>query len=605
MTHDRLPRPVKPVYSHALKTMKKLLVFAPHSAIWPHTYPEALVLDSLRQSGLEIHYVTCNRTFAKHCICMIAAQVPVTADAATRESICVKCVSNANLVKNHFSFKTTSLQNHLTDADRALAKNTAAQSTLKQLLEYELETVPVGKLALYELLLQHKKSNFDFNDEQNLQFRASIEHCILTLLAMKKLMQAISPEYFAVYNSLYSVNAVARVIAKKFGSEAYFLHAGPDLSRPYQTMMLGYETPFVRGDLILKLWPSIRNTPLTDSSFEKVASSFMETFKGKSIYVYSSGKSAQSENIYTRFGLDPNKKVCVAAMSSTDERFAAESSLVVEKKDNLLFADQFEWIKALIEYFATRDDLSLIIRIHPREFPNKRDSVLSPNAVAIKALFEKLPPNVKVNWPSDQVSLYDLAEETDLFLSAWSSVGTEMPLLGIPVLTYATPYLYYPPELNDYASSVEEYFKKIPELAKQDIDFEKVRLLFRWLSIIISNSMINLEDGVRPLSTSFLSRAYRKIRRSMDPLYQEKRDIRKKPNHIHDAKTAFSSLSPTLDWVLTNYSKFKADHQSLKKETRIVQQQLERIRSVMHGGTVRNTKYHRRISKISSLFDTK
>ena len=48
-----------------------------------------------------------------------------------------------------------------------------------------------------------------------------------------------------------------------------------------------------------------------------------------------------------------------------------------------------------------------------------------------------LPGNVRVNWPTDGVSLFDLANVTDVFANGWSSAGKEMAWLGLPVVLYS------------------------------------------------------------------------------------------------------------------------------------------------------------------------
>lgn len=579
--------------------MKKLLVFAPHSAIWQHAHPEALVLDALRQSGWSVTYVTCDRTLSAHCICMMAAKVPVTATAGAKEKVCGSCMSRARLIREEFDFFFTSLQEHLVEADRQEAEVVSSDPVPANLFALELDQVPIGKLALYELLLQHKKADLVFNDEQWLKYRSAIKNCVLVLRAIRRIFDTLKPSHFTVYNSLYSVNAVARYVAVRSGCEAHFMHSGPDLSRPYQTMMIGLEDPFVRGDQLLDLWPRLREIPLTEASIETVTSSFLETFKGRSIYVYSSAKAEKRPDIYSLFGLDPRSKVCVAAMSSTDERFAAESSLVVPPRENLIFADQFEWVRALIRYFSAHPDLSLVIRIHPREFPNKRDAVLSPNALRLKSLLQDLPENVRINWPDDGISLYDLAEEADLFLSAWSSIGTEMPFLGVPVLTYAKPYLYYPVELNETADSVEEYFTKISGLLGTDMEFERIRLLYRWLSLILVHGVLNIEDGVRVPSSGFFSRIGRRLGRIVDPLFQEKKDIAKRPSMLKESAVISESMSRNLEWVLRSYPPGDHEGESRRRETALIVAQLDRISKAMAGnGSPSDTKYFRRIRRI-------
>ena len=71
--------------------------------------------------------------------------------------------------------------------------------------------------------------------------------------------------------------------------------------------------------------------------------------------------------------------------------------------------------------------------------------MLSDHAKMLQDAFVTLPRNVKVNWPTDTVSLYDLARITDVFANAWSSAGKEMAWLGLPVVLYSPELTLYPP----------------------------------------------------------------------------------------------------------------------------------------------------------------
>jgi hypothetical protein len=132
-----------------------------------------------------------------------------------------------------------------------------------------------------------------------------------------------------------------------------------------------------------------------------------------------------------------------------------------------LFATQLEWIQALISFVESRQDLYLLVRVHPREFTNKREGKHSQHAELLKKSLNDLPKNVAINWPSDGISMYNLAEQTDVFLNAWSSVGKEMSLLGIPVVFYSRELAFYPAEINYLGSSLGEYFHEI-DLAIKD-----------------------------------------------------------------------------------------------------------------------------------------
>ena len=58
-----------------------ILVFAPHSAIWVHAFPEGLIAEALRQAGHKIIYITCGKLFQTHCVAMSASSVGYDAPA--------------------------------------------------------------------------------------------------------------------------------------------------------------------------------------------------------------------------------------------------------------------------------------------------------------------------------------------------------------------------------------------------------------------------------------------------------------------------------------------------------------------------------------------
>jgi CDP-glycerol glycerophosphotransferase (TagB/SpsB family) len=139
-----------------------------------------------------------------------------------------------------------------------------------------------------------------------------------------------------------------------------------------------------------------------------------------------------------------------------------------------------------------KPNLFLIIRVHPREFPNKREDVKSEHAEILECFFKNLPENVRVNWPKDNISIYDLAQETDVFLNAWSSVGVEMSLLGIPVVIYSKDLVLYPHQLNYLGKNRKGYFTKIELALKQGWNYKKIKMSYRWLGLYYYRTILRI-----------------------------------------------------------------------------------------------------------------
>ena len=97
----------------------KVLFFAPHSAIWIHAFPEALIAEALRDSGHEISYITCGRQFKAGCIAMSSQGIASDAPVERKAEICRLCETNKRLLREGFGFGGADLSEALTPEDLA------------------------------------------------------------------------------------------------------------------------------------------------------------------------------------------------------------------------------------------------------------------------------------------------------------------------------------------------------------------------------------------------------------------------------------------------------------------------------------------------------
>jgi hypothetical protein len=501
--------------------MAKILFFAPHAAIWSHAFPEALVAETLQQGGNEVIYVTCGTIFKEYCIAMSAYGLVQESSTSSKSRICEMCQMNKGIIREQFDLQGYDLERKLTSEDQKKIDSILSEINQENYLDLKMDGISIAHCALYEFLLQHKKSNLIFSELEWSRYRIALRNTLISYFACRTILEEEKPDQVLTYNSLYSVNRIFCQLAEKLDIPTYFLHAGGNLSNRLGTLMVGRESTLAFLKNIISYWPEYRNMACSRESLGFVTDHFIELFRGKSIFAYSSSKQKEkTESVRERFSIAPNQKVLVATMSSYDERFAAETIGAIPSDYQLLFPKQVDWIKALIEHVKNREDLFLIIRVHPREFPNKRESVKSEHAKMLEILFEKLPANIGINWPTDNLSIYDLAEETDVFLNAWSSVGKEMSIFGIPVVLYSPQLIFYPADLNYVGTTEIDYFSQIERALQDGWSFEHIRQAYRWYSLEFEKSLVifsddfgpeNLKTARKNLVISFVQRAYNKL----------------------------------------------------------------------------------------------
>ena len=510
---------------------KKILFFSPHAGIAISSAMEAKLAAHLKSSGHEVHYVSCNQTLRPYCVNMSAHALVQDSPEHEKNRVCKMCEKSSRFVARRYGLNRLSLKDFLTAEDLKEVKNIVNTVTKVSFSELKHIGVPVGRKALYEFLLQYKKSDLEFNETEWRHYKIALETSLKSLIAGSRIIDQVKPDLIVCYNTQYGVNGVIEAYGKNHNIPTYFIHAGLNLSRILYDLMIAVAPPPQYYKRIAEQWPRFAKTPIQATEVQKVLGHMRELFKASSVFVYSSTTTSKRPDIRRLYGISPNQKILAATMSSYDERFAAESNLTLEPAKDSIFKTQIEWIQFLIEYVKEKPDLFLLIRVHPREFPNKRERMKSEHAEKLAKIFERLPDNVSVNWPTDQVSLYHMAEEASVFLNAWSSTGKEMGALGRPVVLYSKELPFYATDINYTASTPDEYIAMIEKSLERPFDFQRIVDAFRLFNLefhratLDISSMFDQKDLYPRLAS--LRRVEGKILRYTSSIWQLRRLCRK------------------------------------------------------------------------------
>jgi len=96
-----------------------------------------------------------------------------------------------------------------------------------------------------------------------------------------------------------------------------------------------------------------------------------------------------------------------------------------------LFAESMEeWIFRTVQYFVSRPEVQLVIRVHPGERLIKGPSMVE----VIQRAAPDNPANIHVIAAADKTNTYDLMGLADFGLAYTTTVGLEMAMRGIPVI---------------------------------------------------------------------------------------------------------------------------------------------------------------------------
>jgi len=565
----------------------KILAFAPHSAIWPHAFPEALVAEALKQEGHDILYVSCGGQFKGYCIPMSAYGLSANASESEKQKVCDRCTAYKNIIRSNFGFSGPDVIDILQAEDRAMVSDVLAGLTRHNFLDLELDGIPVARYALYEFLINLKKDSTVLTEDEWIRFLPELSNALFSFYACKRLIDRELPDRVMVYNAFYSVNHICCELAAQREIPHYFIHAGNNIANRMQTLFV------TRGYSIASWnrnphWKQYEKVPCTKSQLSTVTDHVLALLKGLDAFAYSAPAANKKIDLRGRFGVRTGQKVLIATMSSSDERVAAEAIGVQFPDTSCIFPTQVEWIQALIAYAKQHEELCFIVRVHPRNFPNKRESVKSAQAEILEKVLMNLPDNVRVNWPADAISLYDLAEIGDVILNGWSNAGKEMSLLGLPVVLYSAELVTsYPSSVNYVGAGLDDYFRKIEQALADGWNFENIRRAYRWCAFEYSRSLIDISESYPPSREhgfSFTERVIRRIVREVAPYRQQLIDCKRRAKTLNAKNLINKIYTNASDSLFDEIDPDSLEKISIDQETAYLKQEIGRLLKGLYGG---------------------
>lgn len=482
------------------------MLFAPFANIWEHSFPEGLVMESFAQAGSEIVAVRCQGMLQVHCVAMSAAAVGPEAPLAVRQQVCKACVKRRDLLTREMNIPAVIMDGWVNNDDRAAIDSIIRDTRPENWTELLIDGFALGRYAAYEMWLNHKLVSTDLPAEVWPEYLGQLRNTLLTYFTAKRIIADQKPDAVMVYNDHYSVNHAFCSAAQLAGIPTYTIHGGSHMVRRAESMWMFKSNHTMEDVFRSAAWKKYQTQPIGQTEVDLVGSHFSGLLEASSAFAYSSKFEGTSwTELRERLGVAAGARVLLATMSSEDELLAVRliDAIPVTLQDSSLFKDQFEWVDYLFSYARENPDVHLVLRLHPRMFPNKREQVLSPVVSQILALRDNAPANVTFNMPSDGIGLYDLMQIVDVLLNFRSSVGAELSAFGIPcVVPSNSDFFTYPSEINRVGSTREEYRAHIEAALGEGWSIENARRAFRWYSFLFGRVDVDFSDAVssRPIA---------------------------------------------------------------------------------------------------------
>ena len=487
-----------------------ILVFAPHSVIWAFTSPLALIAKTAEYSGYSIDWITCDGEFYNYCLGMTANGLKFEDTWYKKKSLCKICKAKDKALYQ-LGFNFHSLKEIKQGIPIAEKVSRLYQDALQDPLGFLHCEIPLGRYAAYQYILRKKINKISNEALRNSEYRHELMITITSYVVGEEMIKKTKPCFILTWNSLYSTNFALRAAGLKNGIPSRFVINGGNLATQEQDYIFGIDHPSHWMNSLVKWFQSNEHFPIDNKDISYVVNHFKALFSGEKSLCYSAPIS-KGLNIRQIFNISKNQKILLATLSSLDEYKAATMLGISPPSNSLIFSSQIEWLEKIINWIRNKHDLFLIIRVHPREFPSKRENQTSEHAIELDMFLKNLPSNVAVNTPSQELSLYEVAEYTDVVLNAWSTSGKELAMFGLPVVLYAHELVLYPKDLNYWANDPDEYFAQISLALRNGWQESTLIKACRWHILEFSKSiMTNSVLRQATKNNSLLTRAFRRI----------------------------------------------------------------------------------------------
>lgn len=482
----------------AADTRPTIIFFAPEAGIAPHFVSHCLAARALQERGHRVLIVRCFDVYPR-CVVMDGRGLPQDLSPEQRQSVCNDCARTSVEMTAAYGLSVLDLRELVDDAIRQ-AVDEATRELPEDLSTFTIEGNRLGQICGAEAAVTFKTSDFTgATPHVRALLIQYLRGALLSYRAMQRLIKTINVARVVHFNE-YGILLAGALAARQAGIPTTNMSQaslrGVDRRRiVFMSEPLAIES-FRRR---LKEWPAWREFALPANAVADVADDCIYRMSSNSTMVYSPMRSGSTEDVFSHLRLSDGRRLLVAFTSSLDEIAANNqylSALSLEPfPEKQPFRDQIEWLEALIAWVEPSPDLQLVIRIHPREDINRRDKVSSRHLEILRERFSRPLRHVRIVWPADPVSSYDLMELADVGLSSWSSTALEMARLGVPVVIAFDRHTPFPiGDVVTWSAEPAGYFRCIDDALRRGPSLEPIKYAYRWTNVRILGCAVDLSD---------------------------------------------------------------------------------------------------------------
>ena len=425
------------------------------TAIGSHAHAitlESALAAALTFRGAEVHALVCDGAMSACAECEASLYPDIATFVARGPSadLCRDCAWPAERVYADLGLKVHRYTDWLTPADAAEARRLAAEVPLDAIRGFTLNGLAVGEHAYAGALRFFATGSLDAEPAAEPVLRRYLASALVTTFASRRLMSVVGFTSMVVTHGIYVPWGIMAEVARAEG-----VHVSTwNVAYRKRRFIFSHDDSYHHTLMTEPRdhWEGRELTATQDRELTKyLASRRAGLFDW---IVFHRARRQDAEEIAARIGLDRSRP---AIGLLTNVTWDAQLHYPANA-----FPDIVEWLVQTCEYFATRSDLQLIIRVHPAEisgFPPSRQPILEE----LRKRLPSLAANIIVVPPESDMSTYALMSLCNAAIIYGTKMGVELTSVGLPVIAAGEAWIRNKGLTHD-ASTPAEYFRILAQL---------------------------------------------------------------------------------------------------------------------------------------------
>jgi hypothetical protein len=384
---------------------------------------ESALAAALTLRGAEVHALLCDGalTACAECDASLYPTISAFAVHGPARDLCRDCQWPAERVYAQLGIKVHRYSEWLTAEDRIDARRLATELPAADIPTFCLDDLAIGEHAHAGALRFFASGSLEGEAEGERVLRRYLESALLTAFATRRLLRAQRFSSAVFTHGIYVPWGIVGEVARQEGVRVSTWNVAYRKRR----FIFSHEDTYHHTLMTepREHWENLELSAGQERELMKYLSSRREGLFDWIVF-HRPTKQDRAE-IARQSGVDTSKPIVGLLTSVT---WDAQLHYPANAFPNML-----EWLVQTCEYFGTRPDLQLLIRVHPAEisgFPPSRQPILRE----LRKRLPQLPPNVIVVPPDSGLSTYGLMSLCNAVIIYNTKTGVELTSVGQPVI---------------------------------------------------------------------------------------------------------------------------------------------------------------------------